>query len=43
MKTSWVHSQIDAVLMSLSNVYCPTGIIALHMVMSECVFKQPNF
>jgi len=38
-----VHSQMDAVLMFLSNVPGPTGNSALHFVMSEWVAKQPNF
>ena len=38
-----VHSQMEAVLMFLSNVPGPIGNSALHFVMSEWVSKQPNF
>jgi len=38
-----IHSQMEAVLMFLSNVPGPTGNSALHFVMSEWVAKQPNF
>ena len=37
-----VHSQMEAVLMFLSNVPGLTGNSALHFVMSEWVSKQPN-